>query len=86
MSNNAYQFQTMSEHNKLQFLCNTPLMELQGVQSSHPWPHNVNILIGLEPSNKTQNLLQGKMGRILDPTLLNGKGPPQDTKVSITTK
>jgi hypothetical protein len=84
MSNNAYQFQAMSQHNKLQFPCNTPLM--QGVQSNHPWPHNVNILIGLEPSNKTQNLLQGKMGRNLDPNLLNRKGPPKDTKMSITTK
>ncbi len=61
-------------------------MQLQGVQSSHPCPHNVNILIGLEPLSKTQNLLQGKMGRNLDPTLLNRKGPPKDTKVSITTK
>jgi hypothetical protein len=86
MSNNAYQFQAMSQRNKLQFPCNTLLMQLQGMQFSHPWPHNVNIVIGLEPSSKTQNLLQGKMGKNIDSTLLNRKGPPKDSKVSITTK
>jgi hypothetical protein len=53
------------------------------MQSSHPWPHDVNTVIGLEPLGKAQNLLQGKMGRNPDPTLLNGKGPPEDPKVPI---
>jgi hypothetical protein len=66
MSNNAYHFQATNQDNELQFPYNTPLMQLQEVQSSHPWPHNVNIVIKLEPSSKTQNLLQGKMGRILN--------------------
>jgi hypothetical protein len=83
MSNNAYQFQVVSQHNKLQFPCNTFLMQLQGVHSNHPWLHNVNIVIRLQLSCKTQNLLQGKMGRNLDPTLLNRKKYP---KVSIITK
>jgi hypothetical protein len=67
--------------------CNSPTIpppiQLQGMQSSHPWPHDVNTVIGLEPLGKAQNLLQGKMGRNPDPTLLNGKGPPEDPKVPI---
>jgi hypothetical protein len=80
--NNAYQFQATGQHTELQFPYSTPLMQLQGVQSSHPWPHNVNTVIRLEPLGKAQNLLQGKMGRNPHPTLLNGKGPPEDPKVS----
>jgi hypothetical protein len=81
--NNAYQFQATSQHNELQFPYNTPLMQLQGMQSSHPWPHNVNTVIGLEPLGKAQNLLQGTVERNPHPTLLNGKGTPEDPKVSI---
>ncbi len=82
--NNAYQFQATSQHNELQFPYNTPLIQLQGMQSSHPCPHNVDTVIGLEPLGKAQNLLQGKIGRNPDPTLLNGKGPPpEDPKVPI---
>ncbi len=77
--NNAYQFQATSQHNELQFPYNTPLMQLQGVQSSHPWSHNVNTVIRLEPFGKAQN----QKGRNLYPTLLNGKGPQKDPKVSI---
>ncbi len=46
--NNAYQFQATSQHNELQFPYNTPLM--QGMQSSHPWPHNVNTVMELKSS------------------------------------